>query len=721
MSGLYRHGWRLPLALCGTAMASAAAWAQEGRSAAPEAGALAPVVIRGSASESRSWLGSASVDVVDGQALREGQLQINLSEGLGRVPGLVIRNRENYAQDLQVSIRGYGARATFGVRGVRLFVDGIPASAPDGSGQAANFPLGSAERIEVVRGPFAAMYGASSGGAILLYTQDGARPTEWRTGLAAGPDGLWRLSTQLSGQTGTAEAPGWSYVLDTGRFETDGQRPQSAAHRSTTNAKLSRAHEGGRTTLVFNRQSAFSLDPLGLTRAQFDADPGQTDASATTFNTRKSVSQTQAGLAWEQSLGGGHALELMGYLGQRRVVQFQSIPTGAQAAPGSSGGVIDLDREYWGFNARWRLQRDWQGGRLDLSAGLAMDRQNDQRRGYNNFVGTQLGVLGALRRDEGNSARSLDPYLRASWTRADLTLDAGLRRVRTEFQSNDRFLANGDDSGSARYSGTLPMLGARWQLSPGLQLFGSVGKGLETPTLNEAAYRSTGGAGLNTDLNAARSTSAELGLRGRHGAGLWNATLFSIETRDEIVVQNNTGGRSTFQNAGRTERQGLELAADAAFGEFTLTGAYTAMRARYRDGFLSCTSSLCPNVNPPTAIPAGARLPGLPAQQLFAQLGWAPRWAAAAGAVFTLEARRSGRVFVNDLNTDAAEAHTLFALGARFEQVRGAWTLRQFVRLDNATDRRHAGSVIVNEGNGRFFEPGAGRSLSAGVEFTRRF
>lgn len=701
------------LCLCGGALAQAVP--------APDGGALAPVVITGNASAAQRWLGSASVDVIDGSELRDGQLQINLSEGLGRVPGLVIRQRENYAQDLQVSIRGYGARATFGVRGVRLFVDGIPASAPDGSGQAANFPLGSADRIEVVRGPFAALYGASSGGAILLYTQDGTRPGEWRTGLAVGPHGLWRLSTQVAGQTGTAASPGWSYLLDVGRFETDGQRPQSAAQRSTANAKLSRAHEGGRTTLVFNRQSAFSYDPLGLSRAQFDADPGQTDASAITFNTRKSVSQTQAGLAWDQSLGGGHRIELMGYAGQRRVVQFQSIPTGAQAAPGSSGGVIDLDRDYWGFNARWRLKTDWQGGALDLSAGLAMDRQSDARRGYNNFVGTTLGVQGILRRDESNRADTLDPYLRAAWTREDWTLEGGVRRVRTHFESSDRFLGNGDDSGSARYSGTLPVVGARWRIAPNLQAFGSVGRGLETPTLNEAAYRSGGGAGLNTDLNAARSTSAEIGLRGRHANGVWNATLFDIRTRDEIVVQNNTGGRSTFQNAGRTERQGLELAGEWALGEFALTGAYTAMSARYRDGFLTCTATLCPNVNPPTPIPAGRRMPGLPAQQVFAQLAWTPRWAAPVGGVFTLEARRSGRVFVNDLNTDAAEAYTLFALGARFEQSTGPWTWRQFLRLDNLTDRRHAGSVIVNEGNGRFFEPGAGRSLSAGVELTRRF
>ncbi len=697
----------VPLA-CVLACALAPSWAQN----AADGGALAPVVITGSGAADTRWRGSASVDVVDGRELRDGQLQINLSEGLGRVPGLVIRNRENYAQDLQVSIRGYGSRATFGVRGVRLFVDGIPASAPDGSGQAANFPLGSAERIEVVRGPFATLYGASSGGAILLYTEDGREPGEWRTGLGLAENGLWRLSTQLTGRIG-GEA-GWSYALDTGRFETDGLRPQSAANRSTTNAKLARAHDGGRTVLLFNRQSAFALDPQGLSRAQFNADPEQTAVQALQFNTRKSVSQTQAGIAWDQALGGGHKIELMGYAGQRRVVQFQSIPPTAQNAATSSGGVIDLDRDYWGFNARWRLQREWQGGQLDLSAGLAGDRQSDLRRGYNNFTGpsgapTAIGVQGNLRRDETNRADTLDPYLRAAWVREALTLEGGLRRVRAEYTSTDRFLANGDDSGETRYSRTLPVVGARWQIAPQTQLFASVGQGLETPTLNEASYRSGGATGLNTALNAARSTSAEIGLRGRHANGLWNATLFDIRTRDEIVVESSAGGRTVFTNAGRTERRGLELSAEQALGsEWLLAGAYTWLRARYA-------------ASADARFPAGNALPGVPGQQLFAQLAWSPAWAAGVGGVFSLEARHTGRVYVDDLNTDAAEGHTLFALGARFEQVHGPWTWRQFVRLDNLTDRRHAGSVIVNDGNGRFFEPGAGRTLAAGVEFVRRF
>lgn len=696
-----------PLALAPLAVLPALLQAQTPSApGAPDGGALAPVVITGSGSADQRWRGSATVDVVDGRELREGQLQINLSEGMGRVPGLVIRNRENYAQDLQISIRGYGARSPFGVRGVRLFVDGIPASAPDGSGQVANFPLGSAERIEVVRGPFAALYGASSGGAILLYTQDGARPAELRAGVAAGANGLWRLSTQASGQTGTAEAPGWSYTLDAGTFATDGQRRQSAAHRSTANAKLSRAHEGGRTTLVFNRQSGFALDPQGLSRAQYDADETQTATQPIDFNTRKSVSQTQAGVAWEQSLGSGQKVELMGYAGQRRVIQFQSIPIATQAPAGSSGGVIDLDRDYWGFNARWKLQRDWQGGRLDMSAGLAGDRQTDNRRGYENFVGSTLGVLGALRRDEVNQATTLDPYVQAAWARADWTFEGGLRRARARFDSTDLFLSNGDQSGGNTYDAWLPVVGVRWQVSPQVQAFASVGRGLETPTLNEAAYGPGGNAGFNTALNAARSTQAEVGLRGRNAAGLWNATVFDIRTRDEIVSAGTSNGRASFTNGGSTRRQGLELAAEYGLGPVTLTSAYTWLRATYGSGTAT--------------IPAGNTMPGLPRHQLFAQLAWAPAATAGIGGVFTLEARHTGAVFVNDANTDAAAAHTLLGIGARFEQTAGAWTWRQFVRIDNLTDKKHVGSVIVNDAF-RPFEPGPGRNLSAGIELTRRF
>lgn len=717
----------LGFALGGAALAAMAGAAQaqpaaSSSSAATTGGALQPVVITGSAPDRQRWVAPASIDILDGEELRAGQLQINLSEGLGRVPGLVIQNRQNYAQDLQISIRGFGARSTFGVRGVRLFVDGIPASAPDGQGQAANFPLGSAERIEVIRGPYSALYGASAGGVIALYTQDGQRPTTWRTGLAAGADGLWRLSTQVSGKTGgSPEKPGggYGYSLDVGSFSTDGARPQSAAERTTANLKLSRAYDDGRVVLVFNRQFGDAQDPLGLTRAEFDANPRQTTAAATQFNTRKSVSQTQLGLAWEHRLGAGHRLEFMGYGGRRGVAQFQAITAGAQIPAGSAGGVIDLDRDYWGLNGRWRFDRQYAGGRLTLTAGLASDQQTEQRRGYENFIGSMLGVQGRLRRDETNRARTLDPYAQAEWDTTDWTFTAGVRRSRVRFDSADRFIAPGnpDDSGSVRYTGTSPVLGVRWKLAEQLQAYASAGRGFETPTLNEVAYQASGLTGLNTRLAAAKSRSMEAGLRGRHGIGAWTATVFDIRTQNEIVVLSNTGGRSTFQNAGRTLRRGLEFSGDVQWGTLNVSSALTLMNAKYADGFLTCAGTPC--TAPTLAVPAGNRLPGLPRQQAFVQLAWEPRWAK--GSTFTLEARHTGGVMVNDRNSDRTGRSTVFNLGARFQQDFGAWQLREFVRIDNVTDRVYAGSVIVNEGNNRFFEPGARRSAFVGVELTRRF
>lgn len=573
--------------------------------------------------------------------------------------------------------------------------------------------------------------GHRRGGALLLYTQDGQQPTQWRTGVVAGSDGMWRASTQLTGQTGTPQAPGWSYALDLSGFGTEGTRPQSSADRSTANMKLSRPHEGGRTVLVFNRHSSSALDPQGLTRAELDANPQQTSAAAQKFNTRKTVSQTQLGLAFEQALGGGHKLELMGYGGQREVVQFQSISetsqtpnifNGADRNARSSGGVIDLNRDYWGVNARWRHKRDWQGGRLSVSAGLAVDHQSDTRKGYENFIGTTIGVQGKLRRDETNRAQTLDPYVQTEWRTQDLTLMGGVRQTRTEFESVDRYIqtGNGNDSGQKTYQATLPVVGVRWQLNPSVQTFASIGKGYEIPTLNEVAYRSDNTAGFNAQLNAARSTSAELGVRGRADKTRWSLTAFDIRTDDEIVVQNNTGGRSTFQNAGRTLRQGVELAGEWRTGPVTLTTAYTWMEANYRDTFKTCS------VTPPcsvaignqSTVPAGNRMPGLPMQQLFAQAVWDTGWA---GSRVTLEARHTGGVLVNDLNTDTAAGHTLFNLGVQFQQDHGDWTLREFVRVDNLTDREHAGSVIVNDGNSRFFEPGPGRKFLLGLEAVRRF
>ncbi len=707
------------IALVGACLAPALVYAQAMAPAVIDDSVLQPVVVTGTSSERRRWLSPATIDIVDGDEIRSGQLQVNLSEGLGRVPGLLIQNRQNYAQDLQISVRGYGARSTFGVRGVRLFVDGIPASAPDGQGQAANFPLGTAERIVVLKGPFAALYGSSAGGVLALYTAEGRAPASLQAGVAGGADGLRRVSTQAQGTVGSL-----NYALEASHFATDGLRPQSAARRDTAYLKLSHPYENGRVVAIVNRQTGTAQDALGLSRVDFATNAYQTTPAASTFNTRKGFDQSQVGAAWEHRLGSGQRLEFMAYAGRRAVIQHQAIPAATQGAATSPGGVIDLDRSYGGVNARWRIDREWDTGRMTASAGIASDRQDEWRRGFNNFTGTvaapnQLGATGRLRRDESNSASTLDPYAQVEWESAAWTATAGLRQSRVRMTSTDHYMAAGnpDDSGSSEYSGTMPVVGLRYRMTDTLQAYASTGLGFETPTLNEVAYQASGASGLNSGLQASRSRNSEVGLRGRHANGVWNVTVFDIRTDNEIAVLSNTGGRSTFQNAGRSLRQGLELSAEARLGGgVSLTSALTLMDATYSDSFRTCATSPC--ATPTLTIPAGNRIPGVPGRQLFVQLAWEPK---ALSGVYTMEVKHMGAITANDTNSEQAEAYTVLNLGAKFQQSSGAWQINEFVRIDNVTNRVYAGSVIVNEGNGRYFEAAAGRSLYAGVTFVRRF
>jgi iron complex outermembrane recepter protein len=676
---------------------------------------LNPVVISVTRSERSSADVPASVDVVDRAAIAD-QLQINMSEFLSRVPGIVAQNRQNYAQDLQISSRGFGARSTFGVRGLRLYVDGIPATMPDGQSQISHIDLGSAARVEVLRGPFSALYGNSSGGVISVFTQDGGPKTVAEGGLAFGSDSTSRLGLKISGQEGRL-----NYVVSTSFFQTDGYRDHSAAERQNLNAKLKIAvSDDTRVTLIANTVRMPDLqDPLGLDRASFDANPRQAAAVATQFNTRKSVDQTQLGAVLDHRLSANQALQWSVYTGTRGVTQFQAIPVGTQAPATHPGGVIDLDRRFTGTDLRWTGKGTLMGLPASLTAGLTYDQLTEERRGYQNFIGPTLGVQGALRRDEQNKVRSVDQYVQGEWSFAERwTASAGVRHSKVSFDSADRFLSNGNGSGAADYSATTPVLGLVFHASDALNLYTTWGRGFETPTLNELAYRPSGAQGLNFALNPAKSSQWEIGAKARLSPN-WqtNVAYFQARTRDEIVVQTNTGGRTVFQNAGRTERNGFEATLAGQLGSgFSTYLALTQLNATYRDGFLTCVAAPCaaPNV----AIAAGNRIPGIPKTSVYAELAWKQlAW----GFETALEVRRLSKVFVNDANSDAAAGYTVANLRLAWQQKVGQWTFREFARVDNLSDKAYAGSVIVNDGNGRFFEPAPGRTWLLGVNAAYTF
>ena len=682
------------------ALVAASASAQQ----APAEHQLAPVTVTVNRGVAQSAFDTpASVDVIDAATLHDGQLQVNLSEALARVPGLVAQNRQNYAQDLQISSRGFGARSTFGVRGIRLYVDGIPASGPDGQGQVSHVDLPSAARVEVLRGPFSALYGNSSGGVISLFTEDGGPGTVVHGSTAAGSDGVQRHNVRLSGQQGIAR-----YHLSATRFETDGWREHGAAQRTTLNGKMKLQLAGAtQLTLVANSVEMPDVqDPLGLSRAEFAANPRQATPAALAFDTRKTVRQQQLGAVLDHRVGARDSVLLTLYGGDRSTLQFQSIPVAVQAPPTHPGGVIGLGRRYDGIDARWIHRTRWLGLPATVTGGVAVDEAREARRGWQNFVGATLGVQGALRRDEVNRARTSDQYVQAQWVLGERwSASAGLRHSRVRMDSGDRYIVagNGDDSGTVSFGATTPVAGLVFHANDGLNLYVSAGRGFETPTLNEVAYRPGGLPGLNFGLRAATSRQWEAGAKAM--AGPWRATvaLFEARTADEIGVLGSAGGRSVFRNACATRRQGLEASLAGAWPAWFANAALTLLDARYLGG---------------SAVPAGNRLPGVPAATAFAELGWRDR---ASGFEAAIEMRHVGRVWVDDANSDAAGAATTANVRLALRQAQGRWSMSEFIRVDNVAGRRYAGSVIVNEANGRFFEPAPGRTWLAGVEAAWRY
>ena len=667
---------------------------------------LNPVVVTGSRSATESFELPYAIDVVDRQAITAGQLGVNASEALSGVPGIVVQNRQNYAQDLQISVRGFGARAAFGVRGVKLLADGIPASNPDGQGQAATFNLDMAERIEVLRGPFSTVYGNHAGGVIQLFTRDPAARPSLSARVLGGSFGTYKIGL---GAEGTRNGVG--YLLDVSHFDTDGFRDHSAATRDQAYAKFTAAPDAdSQLTLTANglRQNG-TQDPKGVKWATYNTDPKAVEQIALDYNTRKDLEHAQAGATYVRRFG-AHRLEVQAYAGQRSVLQYLSIPAGAQGAPTSSGGVVDFDRDFFGVGGRWIHNTEIGDDVLTLTAGLDYDWAEDDRQGYNNFVGSTLGVRGILRRDETDTISSTDPYIQASYDSGPWTLSAGLRHSRVRFEVKDDYLSNGDDSGSQTYSRSTPALGLVYRLSPAVNLYASAGAGFETPTLGEVSY-SSGSGTLNLDLKPSRSQQFEVGAKARIGADTrLNAAAFQIHTDDEIVVASSSGGRTTYQNAGSTLRQGVELALDTRLNrQLTAKASFTHMRAVYDEAFMSGS----------TTVDAGKRLPGIPATTVYGELAWKPL---GEGFTAAIEGQYRSRVEVEDTNTDrAAPAYALFNLRLTAEQKHGDWTFGQMLRVDNLFDRQHVGSVVVGDAQQRYYEPGPGTAVYAGLSASYGF
>jgi len=623
---------------------------------------------------------------------RPADLGIDPVRALSGVPGVLISDRRNEAQDPRLVVRGFGARAAFGIRGVRLVVDGIPASMPDGQGQLSHVPWSADAVVTVERGPLAILSGAA-GAVIRVQTLPELAPTA-QAEMVIGGGNRQRLSAEFASVDGAAER--YSGIAALG-YHNGGFRPHSSAHRAQVGARWQQLGLGGRWQLVAHGLRSRADDPLGLNREDFLRDPDSTVSNAARFDTRKQLDHGELGWSWSSL---DDEIQVSAYAGHRAIEQFLAIPTFVQAAPTQSGAVINLRRRFGGLslNGGDDPEQQAQGWRYRLS----VEQQREQRRGFENFRGDTLGVRGALRRDEQNRATSSNAVIEGWWGTQRQQLHAGLRLTQVRMSSDDAYIVAGnpDDSGSATDSALLPAVEYRWQPTETVRFNAAFSLGLEVPTLAERAY-SVGGSGFNAELDASEFGHAELGMRWSLSSA-WQlaASLYQIDSKDELAVAESSGGRTVFRNAAEGRRHGLELALSGELG-----GDWSArLSANWIDARIDAADG-----------DGQVNLPGQPARwgqlSMEGPLGSRSR----AGIDWQLSSATPVNANTNERAPGYGRLDLWWSrpLGGKNAPVLS-------LRVDNLFDRRYAGSVIVGERNGRYYEPAPGRELGLGLRWEWR-
>lgn len=636
-----------------------------------------------------------SMSILTGDDIAFGAPGFGLAQSLARVPGLVAQNRGSYAQDLQISSRGFGSRASFGVRGIRLLIDGIPATTPAGQGETDIFDLAIADRIEVPRGPFSTLYGNASGGVIQIFTKDGPpRPTLTAETM------IGSYGTDIERLEGGGTSGNLNYVVDLSHFQTDGYREHSAAERDHARAKLRYdLGEDSSLTLLLNAENQpYALDPSGLTRTQAEQDPRQAVDRVFQFGAGESHYHRQGGIIWRQQIDTNDQFYAMGWLGSRRVLQF--LPFSGDD-PLSGGAVVDLHNRAGGGDVHWTHQGHAGPYLYSFTAGADYQRLHEYRKGYVNDDGRK----GALRRAEDDVSAQSGEYLQGHMVLEPWRLFAGVRHSRVTFDSEDHYITaiDPDDSGSQGFSRTSPVAGVMYEINPSLNLYANYGIGFQTPTFAELAYRADQSAGLNLNLEPSTSRNYEIGLKSLpwNGARLTLA-LFNIDTDNEIVVAESDNGRTSYANGGSTRRRGAELTFNAPIGGgFSTYVAYSYLQALFTGSRLN-----------------GNRLPGVPRQTVFGELSWQYD---PFGFEAAVNAQWRGDVYVDSANSEAADSYLVVNLRAGFEQQMGDVQLHEYARIDNLLDRGYIGAVIVGSGNGRYFEPAPERNYLVGVSVSYIF
>ncbi len=666
---------------------------------------LGDLTVRATRVEKPLYQVPASVGYVSIDDIQYGRQQVGIDEALVKVPGLFMQNRYNFAQDLRISIRGFGSRATFGIRGIKLYVDGIPATLPDGQGGVDSIDIGSLDRIEVIRGPASSLYGTASGGVINLYTEDGPEDEpfiEARTSF--GSYNFQKHQLKFGGQKDQL-----NYLINVSRFELDGYREHSETENFLVNAKFRYTiDDSSDFTLTLNLvDSPKANDPGGLVRTgnAFNVDfsnPKAAQRNNLRFDAGETVEQQQIGLLYNKSIGEKHDFILRNYYVFRNF--NANLPFGDFSGLGvtPSGGIVGLDRFFVGGGGQYSYTDELYGHKNRLTLGVDIDQQKDDRVNFTNIV--ESSVVGPKSLDQDEDVFSWGIFLQNEFSLTDsLELTLGARYDEVEFDFSDNYFVDAtDDSGKITFTEFSPRAGLLWTVNDAVNIYGNIGTSFETPSSREFANPTAAG-GFNPSLDAQTAINYEIGVKGAISAKVnYELAVFRIDTDNELILAGqNPAGSDYYINAGETVRKGVEAALSAQ----PLKGLNISLAYTYSDfEFSRFTDDMGTSF-------AGNKLPGIPEQTANLELAYYHP----SGLYSIWDTQLVDKVYVDNANSDAAGGYAVSNLRLGYTFSLAGAELTPFCGVNNLFDKKYMGAVRVNEANNRFFEPAPEMNVYAGM------
>ncbi len=629
-----------------------------------------------------------AVATVDGAELRRGRATLGFDEALVQVPGLFVANRYNPSHDQRISIRGFGSRSAFGARGVKILLDGIPQTLPDGQGQLTNVEIASLGSIEVLRGSSSSLYGNASGGVISLRSvipSPERREALVRT--VGGAYGLIKIQGRVSAPVGAG-----TIAITGARTTSDGYRQHGESEINNVGVRLEQELSAGTTLLVSAHlaDNPTSDNPGSLTQTEVDQDPTQANQRNADADAGESVMQGQLGVNLTRRFAAGGSVGVTAF-GLTRDLDNRL-----------SFAFIQLDRRAYGVRASAEIPFSLGSKRPQWSVGIDAQRQRDDRvqRTPNRTTVT---------RDQLERVTEIGPFTQLG---VDLggrvTGTVGVRFDRVSFSAEDRLLSDGDDSGERVMSAASGSVGFAWRPSDLVQPYANVSSSFETPTTTELGNRPSGPGGFNPDLEPQRAVSFETGVRGGGDRFSYSASAFHVEVRDALIPFEVPAvpSRQFFRNAGRTRHRGLELAATVRpIDRLTVVTAYTLADYEFKD-FETEDGNF-----------DGNDIPGVPGHRFYGSI----RVALSSGIWFATDYNVSSSYYVDDANTAENDGWFTTDLRAGWEGRVSGWCLAPFIGVLNVFDERYGGSITVNASFGRYFEPAPPRNAYVGLEISPGF